>query len=72
MTAHRHGDGRVLAGEIGLRAFLNGGGDFLHAGVSRTRCEQRAGGQRSIHNGKGAASDNDPKNLVHELTILDI
>ena len=27
------GDGGVLPGEIGLRAFLDGGGDLLHAGV---------------------------------------
>ena len=68
----RDGDGRILACEIGLRAFLDGGCNFLHARTSRARRKQRAGRQRAIHDGKGAASDNDPKNLVHGVRILDM
>jgi hypothetical protein len=36
------GDGGVLARQIGLRAFADGGGDFLHACVALIGCKNRS------------------------------
>jgi hypothetical protein len=46
-----NGDGGVLPLQIGLRAFLDGGGDFLHSGIARRRTEHLAAGHEAVDDG---------------------
>ncbi len=46
------GDGGVLALEIGLRAFLDGGGDFLHSLIAGARIEHLAAGDEAVNHGE--------------------
>ena len=52
-----HGDGGVLALEVGLRAFLDGGGDFLHLGGAGRRAEHLAAGDEAVDHCKQAQAD---------------
>ena len=56
---HQHGDadaddtdGRVLALEIGLRAFLDCAGDFLHLFIAGTGAQYLAAGDEAVHDGQ--------------------
>src|SRR3546814_13221416 len=51
------GDGGVLAAEIGLRAFLDGGGDVLHLLVARGRAQHLLACDETVDDGKQAARD---------------
>ncbi len=64
-----NGDGGVLAGEIGLGAFLDGGGDFLHARRAGIGGENRFRGYESVDNGERSAGNDEIKNCGHEGTI---
>jgi hypothetical protein len=62
--AHQHGDddaddgdGGVLALEIGLRAFLDGAGDFLHPLIARARAQDLLAGDEAIDNGQQSQPD---------------
>jgi hypothetical protein len=55
------GDGRVLPGQIGLRAFTDGGRDFLHACVALIGREDRLCRPEGVGNGKQAAGYDDVK-----------
>ena len=57
------GDGAVLASEIGLRAFLNGGGDVAHPLVTGGRLEHLHGGDDSVEHGEQAAAEGDIKQV---------
>ena len=50
-----NGDGAVLAGEVGRGAGLDGGGDFLHAGVARVLRQDPAAGPEPVAHGHQAA-----------------
>jgi hypothetical protein len=52
-------DGGVLAAEIGLCAFLNGGGDVLHLGIAGRRAQHLLAGDETIDHGDDAAEDGD-------------
>ena len=59
------GDGGVLAIQIGARAFLDGGRDFLHAGIARAHAEDGADGQRAIEKREHTGSQNKFKLQAH-------
>ena len=61
-----NGDRRVLAGEIGLRAFLDGRGDFLHARGAGIGGEHGARGDDAVNDGERAASNDEIKNYGHD------
>ena len=48
-------DGGVLAIQIGVGAFLNGGGDLLHARVAGRLRDDAGDGEYAVENGKDAA-----------------
>ena len=58
-------DGRVLAVEIGLRAFANGAGDLLHTRVARVSTHHRSDRVRRIGERQHAASDDPPQYFRH-------
>jgi hypothetical protein len=45
--------------QVGLRAFLNGGGDFLHLCVPGVRAENLAAGDEAIDDGEQSQRDCD-------------
>jgi hypothetical protein len=49
------GDRGVLALQVGLRPFLNGGGDLLHPGVARRGAQQRQRLEHAVQHGKHPA-----------------
>src|SRR3546814_18376330 len=51
------GDGGVLAAEIGLRAFLDGGGDVLHLLVASGRAQHLLACDETVDDGTQAARD---------------
>jgi hypothetical protein len=51
------GDGGVLPPQIGLCAFLDGGGDFLHARAAGRSLEQHAGLHGAVQHGHQAGDD---------------
>ena len=60
-----HGDGRVLAVEVGLRAFADGAGDLLHARVAGVSGHHRSDRVRRIGERQHAASDDPPQHFRH-------
>ncbi len=54
-----HGDGGVLAVEIGARPFLDGGGDFLHPGIARRQAQHGPDGPQAIEQREHATGQND-------------
>ena len=67
-----HGDGGVLAIEIGARAFLNGGGDFLHPGIAGGQAENRADRPGAIQQRKHAAQQDDEQFGIHDLSLVEL
>ena len=55
------GDGRVLAGEIGLRTLADGAGDFLHARIALVGRKDRLSRPDGVEDRKQAAGDDDVK-----------
>ena len=53
-------DRRVLLVQIGLGAFLDGGGDFLHARVAGRSGQNRFGRPNSVKQRQDAAHDDGP------------
>ena len=53
------GDRRVLAGEIGGRAFADGGGNLLHAGIAGIGGEHGLDGPYRVDDAENAARDNE-------------
>ena len=60
------GDRGVLAREIGLRPFLDGGGDLLHARGAGVGSENGPGRPDAIGDGERPASDNEKENPGHD------
>ncbi len=58
------GDGGVLTLQIGLRAFLNGAGDFLHFFVAGASAENLSAGDDAVDDGK-QSQQNCNDNCVH-------
>ncbi len=58
------GDGAILAAQIGLGAFLDGAGDFLHLGIARRRTQHLARGEQAIDHRQQAAAYGD-QNRCH-------
>ncbi len=54
-------NGRVLALEIGLRAFTHGGGNLLHPGIARVRLQHGLNRPDRIDNRQQAANDDQPQ-----------
>ncbi len=52
--------------QIGLRAFLNGGGDFLHFGITGICAEHLATGNEAVEYGY-QAKDNCERDEIHEF-----
>ena len=61
------GDGGVLALEIGLCAFLDGAGDFLHSLIARARAQDLAAGDEAIDDGQ-QSQQNRYQYKVHEIS----
>ena len=59
------GDGGVLAREIGLRAFLDGGGDLLHARRAGVGCHHRPHRVGAIDDREQSATDDCPHYSTH-------
>ena len=56
-----HGDGGVLALEIGLRAFAHGLGNLLHLLAAGVGAQHRAGGPDAIEDREHATADDHPQ-----------
>ena len=65
MTAPTMAMVRVLAVEIGLRAFADGAGDLLHARVAGVGLHHRSDRVRRIGEREHAASDDPPQYFRH-------
>ncbi len=63
-------DGGILPLQIGLRALLNGGGDFLHLCIARRRAKHLAAGDETIENGKQAKTDRDNYEFQQTSPVL--
>ena len=59
------GDGGVLARQIGLRAFLDGGGDLLHARRARIRRHHGPHGVGAVDEREQSAADDCPHHHIH-------
>ena len=60
-----HADGRVLAVEVGARAFLHRGGDFLHPGGAGIGRQHLAAGDQPVEQRQDAADDDDDEREGH-------
>ncbi len=65
---HRAGDadGEVLAVEVGARAFLDGGGDFLHPGIARRLPEDPACRHDAVENRENGAEQRQRKPITFQ------
>ena len=65
-----HRNGRVLAPQIGLRSFPDGGRNLLHAGRTGIGRHQRAGRPDPVNDRERAASNDDPECCTHNKSLL--
>ncbi len=62
------GDGRVLARQIGLRTFLNGCGDLLHAGSAGVSGEHGLDGPCAVNERQQSAENDRPHHGIHGMS----
>ncbi len=57
--------------EIGLRAFLNGGGDFLHLFIAGAGAEHLPAGDEAVHDGKQPQPNSNYHEIHEALPLLE-
>ena len=65
MTTPTMRDGAVLPVEIGVRAFLDRGGDFLHARRAGVGRQHLAARHDAVEHGQHSGGDDHPIGYVH-------
>ncbi len=67
-----HGDGGVLALEVGRGPFLNRCGDFLHTRIARAGLHQTEGLEDAIQQAKYASRDGQHQSNIHNVTPVSL
>ena len=61
-----HGDRGVLALQVGVRAFLDGTGNLLHALIAGGQRNDPAGRENAVGNGNGRAHEGEDESVLLE------